>query len=165
MSSRNLGSVGIGFLLVVGSISAPACAPLRSPYKSDNPVATHDGVELAVTRQSCTQGADPDFYGSDLVEEVVEVQIRNAISKPLAVRREAFRLISPDGRWLKAMTWGAVEPLSLNAGQTRSFQLRYMTRGGLECAREMKLDADAGVTVDGRPIPVGAISFQPSQAL
>jgi hypothetical protein len=165
MISRQLGSVGIGSILALGSIFAPACAPLRLPYKSAGPAAAQDGVEIAVTRQSCTQEADPDFFGTDLVEEVVEVQVRNAIANPLAVQRDAFHLISPDGQWLQAMTWRAVEPLAVNAGETRSFQLRYMARGGLECTREMKLDADAGVRVNGRAIRVGAISFQPSRAL
>jgi hypothetical protein len=108
---------------------------------------------------------DPDFYGQDLVEEVVEVQVRNATSNPLTVQRDAFRLISPDGHGLKTMTWRAVDPLALNAGETKTFELRYMTRGVLECAREMKLDADAGVKMNGRPIEVGAVSFQPSRAL
>jgi hypothetical protein len=165
MISRHLGSLAFGSILALGSIFAPACAPLRPPYKNGGPVAAHEGVEIAVTRQSCTQQVDPDFTGSDLVEEVVEVQIRNAVSRSLAVRRDAFHLISPDGQWLEAMTWRAVEPLSLSAGETRTFELRYMGRGSFACAREMKLDADAGVLADGRPIRVGAISFQPSRAL
>lgn len=166
MISRRTGSLGIGSLLALGSIFAPACAPLRPPYRSEGPAAAvHDGVQIGVTRQSCTQAVDPDFYGSDLVEEVVEVQIRNGVSTPLAVQRDAFHLISPDGQWLETMTWRAAEPLSLNAGETKTFELRYMGRGAVECAREMKLDADGGVRMNGHPIRVGAIRFQPSRAL
>ena len=80
----------------IAILSAPACAPLQLPYKSGGP-ASREGVELVVTRQSCTQNVDPDFYGPDLVEEVVEVQVRNATSSPLTVQRDAFRLIAPDG--------------------------------------------------------------------
>jgi hypothetical protein len=122
-------------------------------------------VEIAVSRQRCTQNVDPDFHGEDLVEEVVEVQVRNATSNPLTVQRDAFRLISPDGYGLKTMTSRAVEPLAMNAGETRTFELRYMTRAGLQCTGEMKLDADAAVKMNGRPIAVGAVSFQPSRAL
>ena len=154
-----------GVVVVLVVALAPACAPLRLPYKSGGPAASREGVELAVSRQSCTQNVDPDFYGEDLVEEVVEVQVRNATSNPLTVQRDAFRLISPDGHGLKTTTWRAVAPLGLNAGETRTFELRYMTRGLLECTREMKLDADAGVRMNGRPIEVGAVSFQPSRAL
>jgi hypothetical protein len=165
MISRHLGSLGVGSILAIGSVFAPACAPLRPPYQSAGPVAAHEGVELAVTRQSCTQNRDPDFDGSDLVEEVVEVQIKNDVSNALAVQRDAFHLISPDGQWLEAMTWRAVEPLSLNAGETRTFELRYMGRGGLDCTRELTLDADDGVRMNGRAIRIGAVRFQPSRAL
>ena len=165
MIPQRLESVSTKVAIVMAIAFAPACAPLRLPYKSGGPAASREGVELAVSRQSCTQNVDPDFYGQDLVEEVVEVQVRNATSNPLTVQRDAFRLISPDGHGLKTMTWRAVDPLSLNAGETRTFELRYMTRGLLECTREMKLDADAGVKMNGRPIEVDAVSFQPSRAL
>jgi len=166
MIPRMLESIGARPALFVLAVAlAPACAPLRLPYKTGGPVASPEGVELAVSRQSCTQNVDPDFYGQDLVEEVVEVQVRNASTKPLTVQRDAFRLISPDGQGLKTMTWRAVDPLALDAGETKTFELRYMTRGVLECAREMKLDADAGVSMNGRPIEVGVVRFQPSRAL
>lgn len=165
MIPQMMESIGTKVVIVMAVAFAPACAPLRLPYKSGGPTASREGVELAVSRQSCTQNVDPDFYGQDLVEEVVEVQVRNATSNPLTVQRDAFRLISPDGHGLKTMTCRAVDPLALNAGETKTFELRYMTRGVLECTREMKLDADAGVKMNGRPIQVGAVSFQPSRAL
>ena len=165
MNPRNIVSIGIRSILAAGILVAPACAPLRLPYKGGGPAASREGVELAVSRQSCTQNVDPDFYGEDLVEEVLEVQVRNATSNRLTVKRDAFRLISPDGPGLKTMTWRAVDPLPLNGGETKSFELRFMTRGLFECTREMKLDADAGVTMNGRPIELGAVSFQPSRAL
>ena len=165
MIPRKMELICKGVVVVLAVGLAPACAPLRLPYKSGGSAASREGVELAVSRQSCTQNVDPDFYGEDLVEEVVEVQVRNATSNPLTVQRDAFRLISPDGHGLKTMTWRAVDPLPLNGGETRNFELRFMTRGLLQCTREMKLDADAGVRMNGRPIELGAVSFQPSRAL
>jgi hypothetical protein len=144
---------------------APACAPLRLPAKGGEPVRSNDGVEVAVSRQSCTQNVDPDFYGSDLVEEVVEMQVRNAAPARLTVQRDAFRLMAPDGVALQTSTWRAADPLPLNAGETRTFQLRFMARGGLDCQQPMTLDLDSGVTMDGRPIRIGAINFQPSRAI
>jgi hypothetical protein len=158
-------SGGTRCLLTLGVLLATACAPLGLPYKGGAPARSREGVEIAVHRQSCTQNVDPDFHGQDLVEEIVEVQLRNATANPLTVRPDAFRLISPDGRGLKTVTWRAVDPVAVAAGESRTFALRYMTRGGLECAREMKLDADAGVTMNGRPVELGAVTFQPSRAL
>ena len=92
MISTSVSSVRATSILALGILSMSACAPLRLPYKSAGPAASRDGVEVAVRRQSCTQNVDPDFYGDDLVEEVVEVQIRNPTSKSLTVQRDAFRL-------------------------------------------------------------------------
>jgi hypothetical protein len=157
---------GVVVVVVVMAVAlAPACAPLRLPYRSSGPAASHEGVEIAVGRQSCTQNVDPDFHGADLVEEVVEVQVRNATSNPLTVQRDAFRLIARGGGALRTTTFRAVDPLALNAGETRTFELRFMTRGALACTGEMKLDADAGVSMNGRPVEVGAVTFQPSRAL
>ena len=152
-------------IIVLGVALGPACAPLRLPYKGGGPVASREGVELAVDRQSCTQNVDPDFYGEDLVEEVVEVRVRNATPNQVVVHRDAFRLASRDGHGLKSMTWRAVDPFALNGGETKTFELRFMTRGALECGGEMKLDPDAGLVMNGRPIELGAVSFQPSRAL
>jgi len=165
MIPRSIVSIGIRSVMAVGIVVAPACAPLRLPYKGGGPAASREGVEIAVSRQSCTQNVDPDFYSEDLVEEVVEVKVRNATSTPLTVQRDAFRLISPDGYGLKTMTWRAIDPLPLKGGESKSFELRFMTRGLLQCTREMKLDPDAGVTINGRPVELGAVSFQPSRAL
>jgi len=157
--------LGSRLVFVLAVALAPACAPLRLPAKNGGPVKSGEGVEMTVSRQSCTQNFEPDFYGSDLVEEVVEVQVRNAAPAILTVQRDAFRLLSPDGLALKTMTWRAADPLALNAGETRTFQLRFMTRSGLDCRQEMKLDADAGVRIDGRAIQLGAVSFQPCRAI
>ena len=165
MIERKTTSAATRLMVALAVALAPACAPLRLPYKGGGPVASREGVELAVSRQSCTQNVDPDFHGDDLIEEVVEVQVRNTTPRPVVVQRDAFRLVAPDGHGLKSMTWRAVDPLALGGGETRTFELRFMTRGVLECSSEMKLDPDAGLMMDGRPIAVGVVSFQPSRAL
>ena len=139
------------------------CA-LRPAFRNDGPVTSHEGVELAVVGQRCDQFEEPHQYGNDLVESVVEVQVRNATPAPLTVRRDAFRLITPDGFALKTLTWNAGQPVTMSGGQTRTFELRFMTRGSLECAREMVLDADSGLTLPAGPVRVTSVRFTPSPA-
>jgi len=148
--------------LLLASALAPACAPLRLPARTTSPAVSREGVELALNRQSCTQNTEPGWFGSDLVEEVVELQIRNRTGTPVTVRRDAFRLVAPDGRALKTMTWRATEPLPLGGGEVRTFELRFMTRGSLACTREMRLEPDAGVRMNDRALRLGDIRFQPS---
>jgi hypothetical protein len=165
MSSPFIGPIGRNVIVVLGIALAPACAPLRLPYKSSGPATSPEGVTIAVSRQSCTQNVDPDFHGIDLVEEVVEIKMQNATPSPVSVQRDAFRLLSPGGARLKTITWRAVDPLLLAGGETRTFDLRFMNRGAITCTGDIVLDADAGVRLAGRPVQLGAIRFQPSHAL
>jgi hypothetical protein len=142
---------------------APACW-MRPPVQNSGPAISREGVQLAVTGQQCTQTVEPDQYGNDLVEEIVEVEIRNATHTPLTVHRDLFHLVAPDGTALTTQTWRAFDPLTVEGGQTRTFELRFMTRGSLACGREMTLDANAGVRWPDRLIDVGGVRFVPSRS-
>jgi len=139
---------------------APACG-MRPPIQGSGPAISREGVQVAVTDQQCTQTVEPDNHGSDLVEEIVDVQVRNATPSPLTVHRDAFHLVAPDGTALITQTWRAFDPLTVEAGQTRTFELRFMTRGSLRCAREMTLDAAAGVWLQDKLIDLGEVRFVP----
>jgi hypothetical protein len=147
------------FLAALGS----GCA-LTPPFKTGGPSVSREGVEVAVTKQRCDQVEEPDLYGEDLVETILEVQIRNATEAQLTVHRDAFRLRAPDGTALKTQTWFAADPVTITGGATGTFELRFMTRGGLQCAGEMILDFDAGLALPEGPVKVGAVKFVPSPA-
>lgn len=139
------------------------CA-LAPPFKNGGPAVSREGVQVAVTRQRCDQVEEPEEYGWDLVETVVEVQVRNATASPLTVHRDAFRLEGAEGTALTTQTWRAAEPLTIDRGATGTFEVRFMTRGGLECAREMILDVEAGLVLPEGPVKVSAVKFVPSRA-
>jgi hypothetical protein len=152
------------FLLAAAASSA-SCAPLRLPAQNTGPARSREGVELAVTRQACTQNVDPDFPDADLVEERVELQVRNTTSVPITIQRDGFRLIAPDGTALRTITWRAADPMTVSDGESRTFELRYMTRGSLACDGEMKLEPDGGIRIDQGAVKVGAVRFRPRAAL
>jgi hypothetical protein len=151
------------FTSVVLATVAPACA-LRPPVQNGGAATDPSGVEIAVVGQSCTETVETDLPGVNLVEATVEVQVRNAAPPPLVVHRDAFRLRGPDGRAIPTTTWRASDPLSIEAGQASTFELRFMTRGGLSCTKPMQLEASAGITKGAEPVRLGAVSFVPSHA-
>ena len=132
---------------------------------NSGPSNSPEGVQVAVVRQACAQTQEPDYYANDLIEATLEVQVRNPTQDPITVHRDAFRLVTPEGIVLRTVTWGAIDPLTVNHGETGTFELRFMTRGGLECAREMKLEPDSGVTLRDRPVHIGGVSFVPSRTI
>ena len=150
------------FLTLALATLGPSCA-LAPPYRSQGPAASREGVQVAVMRQRCDQLQEPDEYGWDLVETTLEIQIRNGTPAPLTVHRDAFRLLGPEGSALRTQTWRAAEPLTIGAGEARLFELQFMTRGGLQCAGEMVLDADAGLVLPAGTVKVGGVRFVPSR--
>ena len=151
------------FTSVALSALAPACA-LHPPVQNSGAAMDPSGVEIAVSGQSCTETVETDLPGVNLVEAIIQVQIRNAAPPPLVVHRDAFRLRGPDGRAIPTMTWRAGEPLSIEAGQASTFELRFQSRGGLSCTKPMQLEASAGITKGTEAVQIGAVSFVPSHA-
>jgi hypothetical protein len=147
-------------LLVVGG---SGCA-LTAPFKNGGPSVSHEGVQVAVTRQRCDQEDESDWYGEDLVEAILEIEVRNATPAQLTVHRDAFRLLGPEGIALRPQTWRSADPMTIDGGATGTFELRFMSRGGLECRGEMLLDADDGLALPAGPVKVGSVKFVPSRA-
>jgi hypothetical protein len=143
---------------------AAACVGLRPPAQNAGPGISQEGVQIAVTAQVCTQTSEPG-YSSDLVDTTLEVQVRNPTTYPIAVHRDAFRLVTPVGVALQTVTWRAVTPLTFKGGETGTFKLRFMTRGGLECAREMDLEPDSGITQADKPLRIAGVHFVPSRPI
>jgi hypothetical protein len=151
------------FTSVTLAALAPACA-LHPPVQNSGAAVDPSGVEIAVIGQTCSETVETELPGVNLVEATVEVQVRNAAPPPLVVHRDAFRLRGPDGRAIPTTTWKASAPLSIEAGQAGTFELKFMSRGGLSCTKPMQLEASAGITKGAAPVRIGAVSFVPSHA-
>jgi hypothetical protein len=142
---------------------ALACA-LHPPLQN-GAAAVADGVQVALLRQSCSQTVEADWPGNDLVEATVEVQVHNGAATPVSIRRDGFRLGAANGSAVRPSTWGANEPMSLAPGQTQTFQLRFMSRGGLSCSAAMTLESPAAVTKGDRPVNLAGVQFTPELPL
>jgi hypothetical protein len=143
---------------------APACA-LRPPIQNSGAARAPEGVQVAVLRQSCSQTVETEQPGNDLVEATVEVEVRNASPAPIAVHRDGFRLTAPDGSAIRTATWFAKDGLSVDPGQTQTFELRFMSRGGLSCSQAMALESPAAITRGTEPMKIGAVTFVSAHAL
>ena len=149
--------------LAAGTMLAPACA-LTPPAQTSGAAKSDNGVALAVIGQRCTETVETELPGVPLVEAHIQVEVRNTAPPPLVVHRDAFHLRGADGRAIPTSSWQADQPLPVEAGQTRTFELRFMSRGGLSCTKEMQLEASTGITKGDAPVQIGAVSFVPSHA-
>src|ERR1700690_2878723 len=142
---------------------APACG-LQPPVQN-GAAAAKDGIQVAVLRKSCSQTVETEQPGNDLVETVVEVEVRNGTSAPISVHRDGFRLGASDGSLIRTYTWFATDPLSVDPGQAQTFQLRFMSRGGLSCSKEMALESPSAVVKGVEPVKLGAVRLVTAHAL
>lgn len=154
MWSRS-GIVPLALMLATG------CVAMGPPVKNGGPALSEKGLQLAVLRQDCSQTREPNEYGWDLVDATIEVQVRNLSPEPAVVQRDRFRLLTPDGYALRTITWRSAEPLTIAGGASETFPLRFMTRGGLACSKEMRLDPDGGIALREHPVALQPISFVP----
>lgn len=156
-----------GVLSLIGALvltALPGCA-LTPPIQNGGAATTPDGIAVSVLRQRCSETVQPRQPGNDLVEATVEVQVTNPTAAPLAIRRDGFRLGSADGSAIRTSTWLASDPLTVGAGQSQTFALRFMSRGGLSCWKEMELRSAPAISRGTQSLKIGSVRFTPSRAL
>ena len=132
---------------------------LRPPIRNSGTVTTADGVQVGLLGQSCSQTVETDLPGNDLVEMTVQIEVRNGTSQALGVHRDGFRLMGSDGRSIPTSTWFASKPLSIGPRQVETFDLRFMSRGGLSCSKEMTLQSPSAIVQGTAIANIGAIRF------
>jgi hypothetical protein len=155
----------LGFAVGTFGSTALALACGLHPPVQNGAAAVGDGVQVALLRESCSQTVEADWPGNDLVEATVELQVHNGAATPVSIRRDGFRLGGADGSAVRPATWGADEPMSLAPGQTQSFQVRFMSRGGLSCSAAMTLESPAAITKGDRPVNLAGVTFTPERPL
>ncbi|HSS37467.1 MAG TPA: hypothetical protein VLT58_01740 [Polyangia bacterium] len=146
--------------MATGGLTA-GCA-LKPPVENSGALAK-DGVAVSVVGQRCTETVEPEWPGANLVETVVELQVANSGASAVTVHRAQLKLRGLDGRRVPSGGWCAADPIAVESGQTKTFTVEFMTRGGMSCTKPMQLDADTGITMGAAPVQVGAVTFVPSK--
>jgi hypothetical protein len=132
------------------------------PPNQNSAAAAGSGVEIAVLRHSCNQTVETEQPGNDLVETIVELEVHNGTSVPIGVRRDGFQLVAPDGRAIRTSTWFAGRPRLVDPGQAQRFELRFMSRGGLSCDKEMILQSPTAVAKGTEAVRLDAVRLVPA---
>jgi hypothetical protein len=117
-----------------------------------------------VLRQSCSQTVETEQPGNDFVETIVELEISNRTSAPIAIRRDEFQLVAPDGRAIRTSTWFAGSPRSVEPGQAQTFELRFVSRGGLSCYKGMVLESPSAVVKGTAGVKLDPVRLAPAEA-
>ena len=166
----------LGLLVSAGPSLADGSPPRTTPASTEAAVRAHvprppnqnsaavagSGVEIAVLRHSCNQTVETEQPGNDLVETIVELEVRNGTSAAIGVHRDRFQLVAPDGRAIRTSTWFAGRPRLVHPGQAQSFELRFMSRGGLSCDKEMVLESPTAVVKGTEAVRLDSVRLVPA---
>jgi hypothetical protein len=157
--SNMITTVTVLAVTMLGVTTVAWASGLRPPIRNSGAVTTPDGVQVAVLGQSCSQTVETDLPGNDLVEMTVQIEVRNRTPEALGVHRDGFRLTGADGRSIPTSTWFASKPMSLPSQQVQTFELRFMSHGGLSCSKEMTLESPSAILRGTEVAKIGAIRF------
>jgi hypothetical protein len=144
--------------------TVPACAVAMQPLaRGRGPSVSPEGVQVAVVGQRCKPSGTqyPDELEDDHADVEVKVEVRDATPSGVVVHRDRFRLVTPDGTVVSAVTWGLGDPLMVRGGEARSFELAFQPDGNLQCSQEMRLQAEASIFLHGSALKIGAVPFVP----
>jgi hypothetical protein len=143
-------------------LGAGACATtMKPPVANSGPALSQDGVQVAVLRQACLQTQPVDEVPTGSVDETVEIEVRNGSPDPVTVRPDRIRLVGTDESVATPAAAPSGSELTVAAGETQTIQLRFSARNGLECTKEMRLDASDGITRRASPVALHPLPFRP----
>lgn len=139
----------------------PACAMTwLPPARTTGPSVSREGVQVAVLAQVCAQADNPeDSLDEDHADLQVRVEVHNAAADQVTAYPERFRLVAPGEEVLKPVTWSGDDSVPLQPNETRSFRLRFLPFGWRQCHLEMRLESSDGVTLGGKALRIGVITF------
>jgi hypothetical protein len=154
---RRIAPITVSLLLGAG-----ACVTtMKPPVVNSGPAWSRSGVEVAVLRQACSQTEPVDEVPTGSVDETVEIQVRNGSPDPLTVHPDRFRLLGADASAPAATTSSAGDALTVVQGGAQTFALQFSARSGLDCAKEMRLDPNAAITLRDSPVALAPVPFRP----
>lgn len=146
----------------IGGLLLGACATtMKPPAANSGPALSKDGIRIAVLRQACSQTEPVDEVPVGSVDETVEIEVRNGSSEPLTVHPDQFRLLGSGPGAQATTTSGAGATLTVVQGAVETFALQFSARSGLDCAKEMRLDPSAAVTLRDSPVALQPVPFRP----
>ncbi len=139
------------------------CATLGCAGKSfvrvDPPIAAQ-GVQVALTQAECALDQDPMLADTFALDLSLTMRVTNGAPDPLKFHPDRSRLAIA-GRETPSDDRAA--ELGVSAGSKKDLHVHFVVKGkDVACNDAMSLALDKAMELGGKPLPLSAISFQPS---
>jgi hypothetical protein len=145
---------------VVLGAGAMACAG-KSFVRADPPI-TAQQVSIGLVDETCALDTDPDQGGSLLLDLGITLRVTNGAAGPVAFHADRSRVLFA-GR--EAVSDDRPETIGVGAGSKKEVRVHFVLKGrDVGCNTLMSLALDKAVELDGKPLPVAPLAFQPSNS-
>jgi len=154
-------------LSLLGVCALATSCGYASPYQSSGPAISKAGVEIRLTGERCYVNRSgeqfPTTVDDDRLHVEVNLQIANTSSKPAQVALNHFELAEGAQAERVVMAPSEADVLTVSPNETRTVALDFEKGTSLDCRHDFSLFAKDAVILEGRPVDVAAIDFQPAR--
>ncbi len=152
--------------LLVGLVLVASCG-YEAPFRSSGPAMSKAGVEVRLAGQRCyvNRSAEqiPTAANDDRLHVDVSLQIVNASPKPAQVSLNRFQLREGGPAGAVIMQPNETDVLSLSPSEARKVGLDFEKQTSLDCRHDFSLAVNDAIALDGSPVEIGPIDFQPTR--
>jgi hypothetical protein len=147
------------------AIMAAGCA-YTAPYQSSGPALSEQGVQVGVAGVRCyvNREGDPMIETGPGQEQVgldVKLQISNHSDQVAELEEGHLRLADADTASSKAAPPAHSKVVAVLPGESKEVRLAFMPEGSADCRHNFALELADSVDVQGSPIPLSPIVFEP----
>jgi hypothetical protein len=140
-----------------------------TPYKTSGAALSQDGVQIALVGERCFVNPNTDQFPmvandvDDILLVGLDLQVKNESKQVTVLSLNRFRLLGDTRTEHLAMPPEESGVVKLAPGETRMVPLDFRRQTALDCHNELALTAEGAVAIEGKPVYVASIHFQPSR--
>jgi hypothetical protein len=154
------------FSLVTAGL-ATSCG-YTTPYRTSGPAFSKDGVQITLAGEECYVNRSTEQFPialndiDDVLHVGVNLQVRNDSKHVAVLSLDGFQLSEDTKTERLVMHPQESGSLSLAPGETKLVALDFQQQTELDCHHDLALAAQGAVAIEGRPVYLAGIHFQPS---
>jgi len=146
-------------------ILAAGCA-YTAPYQNSGPALSEQGIQVGIAGIRCYVNREGDPMtetgpGEDQVGLDVKLQINNYSGQVAELEEGHLRLADADTARSKAAPPERSKVVTVLPGESKEVRLAFMPEGSADCRHNFALELADSVDVQGSPIPLSPIVFEP----
>jgi hypothetical protein len=152
------------FSLVAAGLTA-SCG-YTAPYQTSGPTLSKEGVQIAIAGEQCYVNRSSEQYptavNDDELHIAMNLQVKNESNHVAVLSLDSLQLAQDSKSDPLVMHPQESGSVSLSPGETKLVSLDFERQTGLDCHHGLALDTQGAVVIEGKPVNLASIHFQPS---